>query len=44
MTYAVTKHRKKDQVKKAIDDTLKDNEKLYKIIEEYDEAKTRKSR
>jgi hypothetical protein len=30
----------KNQVRKAIDDTLKDNEKLYKLLEEYDE-KTR---
>jgi hypothetical protein len=36
MTYAVARPTK-DQVKKAIDDTMKDNEKLYKLLEQYDE-------
>ena len=36
MTYAVARPAK-DQVKKAIGGTLKDNEKLYKLLEQYDE-------
>ena len=36
MTNAVARTAK-DQVKKAIDDTLKDNEKLYKLLQQYDE-------
>jgi len=45
MTYAVTKPTK-GQVKKAIEGNLKDNAKLYKLLEKYDEkekAKTSKS-
>ena len=45
MTSTVTKPAK-GQVRKAIQDNLKDNEKLYKLLEKYDEkvkAKTGKS-
>lgn len=36
MTYAVTKPTK-EEVKKAIEGDLKDNAKLYKLLERYDE-------
>jgi endonuclease V-like protein UPF0215 family len=36
MTYAVTKPTK-EQIKKAIEGNLKDNAKLYKLLERYDE-------
>lgn len=41
MTYAVARPAK-DQARKAIEGTLKDNEKLYSLLEEYDKrAKTK---
>lgn len=44
MTYTAARPIK-DQVKKAVGDTMKDNEKLYKLLEEYDEkAKTKTPR
>jgi hypothetical protein len=44
MTYAVVRPTK-DQVEKAIGDTLQDNKKLYKLLEQYDEnAKTKVSK
>jgi hypothetical protein len=42
MTYAVTKP-SKGQVKRAIAGTLKDNKKLYELLEEYDEKAKAKS-
>ncbi|MCI0562809.1 MAG: hypothetical protein MN733_30370 [Nitrososphaera sp.] len=45
MTYTATKHAK-GQVRKAIQDSLKDNAKLYELLEKYDEkvkTKTGKS-
>lgn len=42
MTHAVTKP-SKGQVKKAIEGTLKDNKKLYELLEEYDERAKAKS-
>jgi hypothetical protein len=36
MTHAVTKP-SKGKVKRAIEGTLKDNEKLYELLEKYDE-------
>lgn len=42
MTYAVAIPAKA-QVNKAIEGTLEDNEKLYKLLEEYDEKQNMKS-
>ena len=36
MTYAVTKP-SKGKINRAIEGTLKDNKKLYELLEEYDE-------
>ncbi len=41
MTYTVSKAEK--DIKKAIEDSLKDNEKLYKLLERYDEKVNTKS-
>lgn len=45
MTFAVATRSARFQVRKAIEGTLKDNEKLYKLLEEYDEkAKAKASK